>query len=356
MTNGSRPSALELKVELQSYGLQAPGSTSARAGGAGPADGLTLFIDDLVASVPTGAPYVERSPYSLRAGGETCDIVKGGIAVGEARLAPDPEYYSLETPAGVSLRKIALRHGSDGIGSTVAHGCAHGADACRFCAISVSSGSGATLANKNGEDIAFAAGAAEGEGYSHMVLTTGSTGSDMGIRHISGCAARVRERTSMRVHVQFEPPGDAALIEHAAGVSDTVAINMECFDPGVLARIAPAKARAGLGRYKSAWRKAVDAYGPGQVTCFVILGLGESDESVLEGTRVLSSEGVYPFLVPLRPLRGTPMESWSPPEPARVMRLFERAARIVEEAGLRASDCIAGCVRCGACTAFTDWA
>ncbi len=352
---GSPRSALELEVALQSYGLKVPGGTTARAGGAGPADGVTLFIGDLVTSVPTGAPYVERSPYTLRESGDAFEILRDGTAVAEAQLAPDPEYYSLETPAGEPLRKIALRHGADAIGSTIAHGCMHGADACRFCAISVSSDAGTTVALKSPDDVALAAAAAEREGYSHIVLTTGSTGSDMGILHMSECAGRVKAGTAMKVHVQFEPPDDPGLIESAAAVSDSVAVNMECFDTDVLARVAPAKARAGLECYRTAWRKAVEEYGTGQVTCFIIIGMGESDESVLEGARLLSSMGVYPFLVQLRPLCGTPLESWSPPDPSRIMRLYESAARIVEEAGLRASDCYAGCVRCGACTAFTDW-
>ncbi len=352
--NAGLPGALELKVELQSLGIRVPGELRFRAGGAGPADGITLFIDELVATVPTGASYVERSPFSLSDAGGAFELLKDGRSLGEVRPAPDPAFYAFETEGLVPFHKIALRHGRDGIGSTVAQGCSHGADSCKFCAISLSKELGATIARKSPGELAEVAAAAEGEGYAHIVLTTGTTGGEMGIAHMAECAASVRARTGMRIHVQFEPPEDMGLIERVARVSDSAAINVECFDRAVLADIAPGKARTGLPRYRNAWRKAVDTYGPGQVTSFIILGLGEPDESVLEGAKVLASMGVYPFLVPLRPLRGTPLETWSPPESGRVMRLFEAAAATVQEARLSASSCLAGCVRCGACSTITD--
>ena len=60
------------------------------------------------------------------------------------------------------------------------------------------------------------------------------------------------------------------------------------------------------------------------------------------------------MLVPLRPIKGTPIESWSPPRVAEVREVYENVAAMVRAAGLRASDCFAGCVRCGARSAFTD--
>jgi hypothetical protein len=85
-----------------------------------------------------------------------------------------------------------------------------------------------------------------------------------------------------------------------------------------------------------------------------LIGLGESRQSVLEGCMQMTSRGVFPMLMPLRPIMGTPMESWSPPGVAQVRELYQTIAEMVRAAGLRASDCLAGCVRCVACSAFTD--
>ncbi len=347
--------ALRLKVQLQSLGLRAPGGLSARKGGAGPADGITLLIGDLVATVPTEAWYAARSPYEIRGGaGDEWSLLRDGEHITEIRVSGDPLFYGRVTSDGVAYDRIALRHGRDAIGSTVAQGCAHGQDACKFCAVSASARAGATVATKEPGQIAEVAAAAEAEGYTHVVLTTGSTGEDAGMEHLTACAGEVKARTGMRVHVQYEPPTDPGLIDLVASVSDSAAVNIECFDEHVLEKVAPGKAATGIERFEQCWERSVASYGRGQVTSFIILGLGESRQSVVEGTRLLTSLGVFPFILPLRPLSGTPLESWSPPAFDVTMDAFVAASELVLEAGLSASDCLAGCVRCGACTAFTD--
>jgi len=346
---------LRLKIDLQALGMRMPPEIDKRAGGAGPADGITIFIGDLVATVPTGAWYAGDSPYELynRSDG-SWHLAHDDGEVARVTLADEPGFYRRSTVDNITYRSLALRHGRDAIGSTVAQGCSHGDLSCKFCAISASKLSGATLASKTPGQLAEVAEAAEAEGFTHIVMTTGSTGEDAGITHLAACAAAVRERTSMKIHVQFEPPEDPALIDLAASVADTAAINIESFDEAVLGNMAPSKARAGMERYRDAWNRAVQLLGEGQVTSFVIVGLGESSRSIIDGSKLLVSLGVYPYLLPLRPLPGTPLESWQPPPPDATMDIFERAAAIVTDAGLRASSCLAGCVRCGACTTFTD--
>ena len=54
-------------------------------------------------------------------------------------------------------------------------------------------------------------------------------------------------------------------------------------------------------------------FGAGQVTTYVILGMGEDPELTVEGCRRAIDIGVYPFVVPLRPVAGSLMADWSPP-------------------------------------------
>jgi radical SAM protein (TIGR04043 family) len=347
---------IRLKIELQARGLRVPGGLQARSGGAGPADGVTLFMDDVTASVPTDSLYVRSSPYALeRRVNDEWLVTRGSSPVREVRLAGAPRFYDGTTPDGLLFRKLALRHGRDAVGSTVVQGCVHGRDACLFCAISTSARDGKTTTLKSPEELALVAAAAHEEGYSHFILTTGTANlEDMGILRLSECARAIRAASDIRVHVQFEPPLDLELIDLIAGASDSAAINIESFDMKVLEWAAPGKSRVGLERYAEAWRRAVDAFGAGQVTSFIIVGLGETRRSILDGTAMLASIGVYPLLVPLRPLRGTPLEAWSPPAVESITPVYEEAAGLVSGHGLRASACLAGCVRCGACSAFPD--
>lgn len=348
--------ALRLKVELQSLGvrLALESGLAPRAGGAGPAEGITVTIDDLVATVPTGAPYVRRSPYSLGDGGL---LMRRGEALRKIELLSEPRFYQGRTSGGVPMRKVALRHGTDGIGSTVAQSCVRAADACSFCGIAITRGTCETLAVKEPEDIAEVAASASAEGFRHFVLTTGTTDLETcGIPHLAACARAVKKATSgsMQVHLQFEPPEDESLIREVAAHADSAAINMECFDAETLRRVAPGKAAAGIEKYERAWRAAVDAFGAGQVTCFIVAGLGDPQGSVVRGCELLASLGVFPFVLPLRPIPGTPMETRTPPAPDEMLSLYQVAASVIRKSGLSSSMCSAGCVRCGACSAITD--
>src|SRR5262249_45228003 len=79
-------------------------------------------------------------------------------------------------------------------------------------------------------------------------------------------------------------------------------------DPKVLAHGAPGKARTGIERYFEVWERAVEVFGEGQVSTYVILGMGEDPELTVEGCRRAIDIGVYPFVVPLRPVAGSLMQ------------------------------------------------
>ena len=78
---------------------------------------------------------------------------------------------------------------------------------------------------------------------------------------------RSRRRRACRSQVQFEPPTDLDVIDQVADLGiDSVGIHVETFDPAVLARVAPGKARLGhRGTTSRAWERAVAALrrGPG---------------------------------------------------------------------------------------------
>jgi hypothetical protein len=65
----------------------------------------------------------------------------------------------------------------------------------------------------------------------------------------------------------------------------------------------------GIQHYERAWKKAVALFGPNQVSSFLIAGLGESPASIVWGSEVLADMGVYPFVVPFRPIPGSGMEN-----------------------------------------------
>ena len=353
---------IRTKVELQCLGVRlddSPGRARPRTGGAGPAEGITITIGGLVATLPTGAAFVERSPFALRAEADgSLVLTRDGVDLMGVEIVAAPAFYSNSTADGTPMNMVALRHGIDAIGTTVVQSCARG-EACLFCGIALSGSQGRTVARKSPGQLAEVAARAAAEGFTHTVLTTGTTNfEDCGIADLEPCAAAVSLATdsAMKVHVQFEPPSSEEWIERAAAVADTAAINIECFDEATLRRVAPGKAAVGIERYKRTWSKAVEKFGAGMVTSFIIVGIGEPRETVLEGCRLLTSLGIYPYVLPLRPIPGTALGESSPPATEYMLSLLEDAASIIGASGMRAAECPAGCVRCGACSAITDLA
>ena len=155
------------------------------------------------------------------------------------------------------------------------------------------------------------------------------------------------------MEVQFEPPTDLAVIDkvHSLGI-DSLGIHVESFDPDVLARIAPPKARTGIERYFETWEYAVERFGEGQVSTYVILGMGEDPQLTLEGCKRAIDIGVYPFIVPLRPVPGSLMADALPPDRAYTESIARAVAPELVKRGLTADKVSAGCARCQACSAL----
>jgi radical SAM protein (TIGR04043 family) len=353
----AEPFALaRLITELQSHGLRVDGSVEVRRGGAGPSDSGMLWIEGVAATVPTGAPWAVDSPYSLRPEDDGFGIYRDGVRLAGASPTRRPRYYDLATVEGVPYWKIALLH-LDSLASTVLQSCAYWGndDQCRFCGIGLSLAGGRTVARKSPEQLAEVAVAARDlDGAVDATLTTGSTSApDKGALYVARCGAAVKEAAGLPVEVQFEPPADLDVIDQVADLGiDSVGIHVESFDPAVLARVAPAKARTGVEGYFAAWERAVARFGQGQVSTYVILGMGEDPELTVAGCRRAIDIGVYPFVVPLRPIAGSLMEDCLPPPADYTESIYRQVVPYLLSRGLGAKGALAGCARCQACSAM----
>jgi len=343
-----------LIVDLQARGLRVETPIERRSGGAGPTDSGFLWVGGYAITVPTDNATAAGSPYVLRAEDDGYAIFEGDVRRATASTQRRPRFYDLTTADGIPYWKIGLLH-LDSFASTVVQTCAYWGrdDQCKFCGIGVSLDSGRTIVKKTPEQLAeVAAAAKELDGAVDATLTTGSSnGDDRGARYVARCGQAVKERAGLPVEVQFEPPMDLAIIDEVADMGiDSVGIHVETFDPTVLAHVAPAKARTGIDYYFRAWERAVARFGEGQVSTYVILGMGEDPELIVEGCRRAVDIGVFPFVVPLRPVAGSLMEDVLPPEREYTERVYRKVAAYMAELGMDGSVSKAGCARCQACS------
>jgi len=350
------PEIAHLIMELQSVGLRVEAQLERRQSGAGPSDAGMLWIEGFPVTVPTESALAHRSPYVLKREDDSFGVYRDGERLAEARGTPRPKYYDLSTADGVPYWHIGLMH-LDSFASTVVQTCSYwgNADQCAFCGIGLSLAAGRTIVKKSPAQLAEVATAAkELDGAVDATLTTGSSNAvDRGARYVARCGAAVKDATGLPVEVQFEPPRDLDVINEVYDMGiDSVGIHVETFDPQVLARVAPGKARTGIEGYFAAWERAVSLFGYGQVSTYVILGMGEDFDLTIAGCRRAIDMGVYPFVVPLRPVAGSLMENAEPPSAEYTDRVYRRVQAYMTYRGMDAGQVSAGCARCQACSAM----
>jgi len=346
--------SIEDIVELQSTGIQIGEPIEIQRGGAGPSDAVAIRVG----SYTFMAPSINReTAYALEPLEEGFSLRRNGEHICGAETVGVPRFYSGQTRDGIPFRKIALLHGSDCLASTVVQTCIrwNSAERCRFCGIGLSLATGNTIPVKRPEHLAEAAEAAVRlDGIKHIVLTTGTTNyRDKGTIYLAECSRAIAEAVEVPIQVQCEPPDDLGLLGllRDSGV-DSIGIHLESFDQNVREKVTPGKASVSLDYYDRTFGQAVKVFGANQVSTFVIAGLGEPADSIIEGCKRLIDAGVYPFVLPLRPIPGSDMESACAPSVKTMMHIYAGVSSALKARGLSWQRSTAGCVRCGACSAL----
>lgn len=357
--------ARALVTELQSRGLRLSDPSAglaSRRGGAGPSDHKAITIDGHTVMVPVhtapafDSPFVADAPDAM--GMST--LKHASIPIAQISFPATPKFYALQTAEGVPYSHIATLHGRDVLATTVLQTCIRydsRKKTCQFCSIGQSLAAGRTIAHKTPEQLAEVARAAvELDGIQHMVLTTGTPATpDRGAAVLIDSARAIKAAVPhLPIQAQCEPPDTDAWFQRLkdAGV-DTLGMHLEAVTPEVRARIMPGKASVPLSRYFSAFEAAVAVFGRGQVSTYILAGLGDTAEDILAMSARLLEVGVYPFVVPFVPISGTPLEGHPAPDPDFMRSVLVPLGRMVVQAGLRASDIKAGCGKCGACSSLS---
>ncbi len=352
--------------ELQTYGVRLSdpkAGLESRRGGAGPSDHKAITVDGVTFMAPVHTAPAFESPYEISkpdASGAS-RIYRDGEPLGEARFPARPRFYDLTTQDGVPYSKIATLHGRDVLATTVLQTCIRyqsRTKTCQFCAIGQSLAAGRTIAQKTPRQLAEVAKAAvELDGVKHMVMTTGTPrGRDRGAAVLCECAQAIKNSVYLPIQAQCEPPSDDEWFEklRTNGV-DTLGMHLEIVTPDVRAKLMPGKSEVPIARYMAAFAAAVPIFGRGQVSTYILAGLGDTAERILDISSQLVALGVYPFVVPFVPIAGTPLESHAPPTSAFMHSILKPLSEMIVGAGLRASDIKAGCGRCGGCSALSTY-
>ncbi|OAK53514.1 MSMEG_0568 family radical SAM protein [Rhodococcoides kyotonense] len=344
-----------VRVDLALLGIRGTPPVN-RTAGAGPSDDGHVRIDGLGAAIPRNL----SSPYVL----DGDRILFDGNDIGvDIEAVSRPKFYDLETADGISYEKIAKLHGSSVLATTVMQTCIRydPEQRCRFCSIEASLDAGDTIAVKTPAQLAEVAEAAVRlDGVTQMVITTGtSAAKDRGARHIARCVAAIKAAVpDLPIQVQCEPPGDLQTITdlHDAG-AESIGIHVESLDDDVRRKWMPGKATVPMDEYRAAWAEAVRVFGRNQVSTYLLVGLGEDPDELVSGAAELIEMGVYPFVVPFRPLAGTlavDVDRAVAPNRDVLEDVTRRVAKELQAASMLGTDQKAGCAACGACSVLQN--
>ena len=154
------------------------------------------------------------------------------------------------------------------------------------------------------------------DGAVDATLTTGSSkGVDRGARYVAKCGNAVKEGSGLPVEVQFEPPRDLDVIDEVARPGHRLGRHPR-------RDVRPAGARpGGSGQGAHRDRALLRRVGAGRRRCSARAKCRRTSSSAWARTSNSPSPaasraidmGVYPFVVPLRPVAGSLMQDAEPP-------------------------------------------
>lgn len=355
-----------LIAELQTHGLQlerTDAGAPARRGGAGPSDHKAVTVNGATFMVPVHTHGAADSPYSARPlnGGRSAFLNRNGARIGIVSFPRQPKFYLLTTADGVPYWKIAQLHARNVLATTVLQSCIRYPDKrtrCQFCAIGQSLLDGRTIAIKTPAQLAEVTEAAHRlDGIEQLVMTTGTPKTpDRGAQVLMDCASAVAKRITLPMQAQIEPPDDFAWFQRLADAGvNGLGMHLEAWDADVRARIMPGKAEIPVSYYLGAYRAAVQVFGRGQVSTYLLAGLGDSRETLIDAARQLIDIGVYPFIAPFVPISGTQLENYAPPSSEFMISVLQPVGRMLKAAGMTSDRVKSGCSKCGACSALSEF-
>ena len=360
----------KLITQLQSRGLKLTKDkgASGRTGGAGPSDHKAVTINGTTVMIPVYNSVSARSDFTLTDFHaqsvnyqKSYVLEQAGEGIAEIKFPPQPKFYSLKTAEGIPYSQIALLHGHNVLATTVLQTCIRYSNrntACQFCAIEQSLAAGKTIAQKTPEQLAEVAEAAVRlDGVEQLVMTIGTPNTtDRGAAYLSQCAQAVKARVNLPIQAQCEPPNDFSWFTKMkeAGI-DSLGMHIEVIEPEIRDRIMPGKAKVPLDYYFQAFDAAVKVFGWGQVSTYILAGLGDSIETIIATCDRLIQVGVYPFVVPFIPITGTPLANHKPPSSDFMYAIYERVGNLLNTAGMNSQEIKAGCAKCGACSALSTF-
>ncbi len=202
--------------------------------------------------------------------------------------------------------------------------------------------------------------ASKEKGFESVAFTSAvSVSPAMTIERMSKLVRKTREQLP-EIPIGVEPyathPHDIDALKEAG--ANEIKLNIESFDPEIFEKVCPDR---DYGAILHVINHAGRVFGKNRVCSNIIFGLGESDETVLEGTKVLANMGAVATLRALRRSEYNVAElervlgKLAPVSSERMLSLAREQKKIFQEYGLSPLKFKTMCHACLSCDIVPFW-
>jgi biotin synthase-related radical SAM superfamily protein len=236
------------------------------------------------------------------------------------------------------------------------HACMY---SCKFCN-SPRLGHEATKNLTDEKIISMILDASKTKGFQSIAFTSAVSQSPlMTIERMCGLVKKARDLLP-KAPIGVEPyaihPSDIDALKEAG--ADEIKLNIESFDPEIFEKVCPDRDYAAILHVIN---HAGKVFGKNKVCSNIIFGLGESDKTVIEGTRVLANMGAVATLRALRKSEFNVAEleralgRLDPVTADRMLSLAMKQKEVLKEYGLTPVKFKTMCNACLACDIVPFW-
>ncbi len=254
-----------------------------------------VLPEEVMVNIPVLECLAENKPYTLTKKDQRFFIHSETGDEVEVWVASPPLYYDKKTASGTPMVKIGRTYGGYlAISPTPVCEFINENLACHYCDLEARYHRDWSM-----DEVLETIDAAVSEGVAEYIcLNVGYTDSpDGGVAMLEPYINEIKRKFDLLVCVQAQPPAVDHWIDagYAMGI-DSIAYNLEVYDPEIFGSVAPGKMKiVGRDRYFAALKHAAKIFPSGAVVSNLIIG-AEPIKSTMKGIDMLTALGVIPTL------------------------------------------------------------
>ena len=170
------------------------------------------------------------------------------------------------------------------------------------------------------------------------------------LHRMTGLVEELVREYDVPIGVSVYPTAGSSEALYAAG-ADEVKYNVETMDPDVFVRVCP---DLSLTQFIGELTRAGKIFGKDHVSSNMIIGLGESDDTILSGVSLLAQIQVIPVLRAISVHPSLPLPGAKRPAADRIFRLASATKDILHQQGLSPLNACTMCLPCTGCDLIPD--